>query len=155
MNYHRILALIFSRPGRGQGLLYKQPHDSIIKWVSLFLPQLYGVATAKQLEIDYVKLIKTFLNLKVHHNRITGSKSLAFFSGWGVLCLLVEGLRLQPAQQACSINIKWILPHPKEKHHMFLHNHINQEEHKDRNHFCCLYVSNKLLHNVAKLNLVQ
>ena len=36
---------IISRPGRSQGLLYKQPRDSLIKSVILFLPQLYGAAT--------------------------------------------------------------------------------------------------------------
>ena len=41
-------------------------------------------------KIDYVKLMKTFLNPEGHQNNITGSKVIAVFSGWGVLCLLVE-----------------------------------------------------------------
>ena len=46
---------LLSRPGRSQGLLYKQPRhsliQSLIKWVILFLPQLYGATTPKRLEI--------------------------------------------------------------------------------------------------------
>ena len=46
-----ISCIIISRPGRSQGLLYKQPRDSLTDSVSLFLPQLYGAATPKRLEI--------------------------------------------------------------------------------------------------------
>ena len=42
---------LFSRPGRSQGLLYKQLCNSFIDSVILFLPQLYGAITPKQLEI--------------------------------------------------------------------------------------------------------
>ena len=42
---------IFSRPGQSQRLLYKQPRDSLINSVSLVLPQFYGAATPKRLEI--------------------------------------------------------------------------------------------------------
>ena len=50
-------ALCYSRPGRNQGLLYKEPRDSLIKLVSLFLRQVYGAATAKRFEIT-LQLIK-------------------------------------------------------------------------------------------------
>jgi hypothetical protein len=36
-------------------------------------------------KIDYVKLIKTFLNPEGHHNRITGSIVIAFFLDGGTL----------------------------------------------------------------------
>ena len=42
---------IVSRPGQSQRLLYKQPCDSLIKSVSHFLPQLYGAAMPKWLNI--------------------------------------------------------------------------------------------------------
>ena len=42
---------LFSKPRQSQGLLYKQPRDSLIQSVRLFLPQLYGVATPKWLKI--------------------------------------------------------------------------------------------------------
>ena len=52
MDYRQIFdAEVFSRPGRSQGLLYKQSRHSLIKWVSLFLPQHYGAATPKRLEM--------------------------------------------------------------------------------------------------------
>ena len=44
-------SMLFSRPRQSQGLLYEQLCDSLIKSVSLFLPQLYGAATPKRLEI--------------------------------------------------------------------------------------------------------
>ena len=56
-------------------------------------------------KIDYVTVFQENLNPKEHHNRITGLKVTAIFlNGWilpigGVL--VVKGLRLQPAQQAC------------------------------------------------------
>ena len=73
--------------------------------VSLFLPQLYGAATPKRLEIafpvsykiDYVIVIKTFLNPEGHQNAISGSKVRAILlKGW-ILPIggasAVEGLR--------------------------------------------------------------
>ena len=42
---------ILSTPGRSRGLLYKQPGDSLIKSVILFLPKLYGAAKPKRLKI--------------------------------------------------------------------------------------------------------
>ena len=44
---------LFSRPGQCQGLLYKQPCDSFIESVITFLPQFYGAATPKRLEIAF------------------------------------------------------------------------------------------------------
>ena len=59
-----------------------------LKW-SLSLPQLYGVATPKRLEIglpviiDYVIVSKTFLNPKEHQKPISGSKvTPILLKGW-------------------------------------------------------------------------
>ena len=56
--------------------------------MSLFLPQLYGAATPKRLElalpvIKYVIVIKTFLNPEGHQNPISGSKvTVILLKGW-------------------------------------------------------------------------
>ena len=60
---------------------------------------------ASSYKIDYVIVIKSFLNLKGHQNPISGSKVTAILlKGWiwpvGEASA-GEGLRLQPAQQAC------------------------------------------------------
>ena len=53
---------------------------NILLWlVSLFLQQLYGAATPNRLgsssyKIDYVIVIKDFINPKGHQNPISGSK---------------------------------------------------------------------------------
>ena len=68
----------------------------------LFLPQLYGAATPKRLEIAlpvivYVIVIKNFLNTKGHQNRINGLKvTVILLKGWILpICgaSAVEGLR--------------------------------------------------------------
>ena len=56
-------------------------------------------------KIDYVIVIKNFLNSEGHQNPISGSKVTAILlKGW-ILPIgeasAGEGLRLQPAQQAC------------------------------------------------------
>ena len=56
-------------------------------------------------KIDYVIVIKNFLNPEGHQNPISGSKVTAILlKGW-ILPIggasAGEGLRLQPAQQAC------------------------------------------------------
>ena len=57
--------------------------------MSLFLPQLYGAATPKRLDssssykIDYLIVIKTFLNPEGYQNRISGLKVTAILlKGW-------------------------------------------------------------------------
>ena len=53
--------------------------------MSLFFPQLYGVATPKQLKIDsssgytieYITVVKNFIYPEGHQNCITGSKCTA------------------------------------------------------------------------------
>ena len=57
-------------------------------------------------KIDYVTILTEILNLEGQPNRITGSKvTTILLSGW-ILPIggasAVKGLRLQPAQQACS-----------------------------------------------------
>ena len=78
---------LISRPGLSQGLLYK-----------------HGISSPKRLEIalGYVIVIMNFLNLKEHHNRMTGSKVTAILlNGIAYWCNCIrKGLRLQPAQQA-------------------------------------------------------
>ena len=82
---------VFSRPGRSQGLLYKQlVSNSLIKSVIVFLPQLDSAATPKRLElvllvikIDYVIVILNFLNPERHQNPISISKVTAILlKGW-------------------------------------------------------------------------
>ena len=56
-------------------------------------------------KIDYVIVIKNFLNPKGHQNRISGSKDTAILLKGLILRIggasAGEGLRLQPVQQAC------------------------------------------------------
>ena len=56
-------------------------------------------------ETDYVIGIKNFLNPKAHQNRISGSKVTTILLKGCILTIggasAGEGLRLQPAQQAC------------------------------------------------------
>ena len=78
---------IISRPGRSQGLLYKQPQDSLIKSVSLFLPQRRHAQMVRDspfsYKIDYVIVIKNFLNRKGHQDPISGSKvTVILLKGW-------------------------------------------------------------------------
>ena len=85
----------FSRPGRSPGLLYKQPRDwlidSFIQWVSEPFPptvlrrghaQTVRVSTSSY-KIDYIIVIKNFLNPKGHQNPISGSNVTAILlKGW-------------------------------------------------------------------------
>ena len=76
---------IFSGPGRSQGLLYKQPHDSLIDSVCHpFPPTALRRRHAQTVrdntsnyKIDYVIVIKKFLNPKAHQNPVSGSKVTA------------------------------------------------------------------------------
>ena len=78
---------IFSRPGRSQGLLYKQPRDVFIHSVvrEPFPPtalqrrhaQTVGDSSSSY-KIDYVIGIKKFLNPKGHQNSITGLPHLVY-----------------------------------------------------------------------------
>ena len=73
-------------PGEARGC---STNSLMIKSVILFLLQLYGAAMPKRLEIalqvkiDYVIVIKNFLNPEGHQNPISGSK---------VTALLLKGL---------------------------------------------------------------
>ena len=59
-------------------------------------------------KIDYVIVIKNFLNSEGHQNPISGLKVKAILlKGWIMPiggALVWEGLRLQPAQQDCFSN---------------------------------------------------
>ena len=61
--------------------------------------------TSSSYKIHYVIVIKNFLNPEGHQNRISGSKVTAILLKWWILPIggasSGEGLRLQPAQQAC------------------------------------------------------
>ena len=64
---------------------------------------------ASRYKVDYVIVIKSFLNHEGHQNPISGSKVNAILlKGWiwpiGEAST-GEGLRLQPAQQACLLDI--------------------------------------------------
>ena len=57
-------------------------------------------------KIDYVIVIKNFLNPEGNQHRISGSKVTAILlKGWIGGASSGEGLRLQPAQQACMIGV--------------------------------------------------
>ena len=79
-------------PGEAsQGLLYKQPHDSFINQVSHPFPptalwrchaQTVRDSTSSY-KIDYVTVIKNFLNPEGHQNPTSGSKVTAILlKGW-------------------------------------------------------------------------
>ena len=83
------LKYIISRPGRSQGLLYKHLCHSLSE---PFPPTALRRRHAQMVrdstfcyKIDYVEVIKNFLNLEAHQNWISGSK---------VTVILLKGLIL-------------------------------------------------------------
>ena len=96
---------IFSRPGRSQGLLYKQPHEIFSPGVRQpFPPTALRRRHAQKIrysssiyKIDYVIVIKNFLNPKGHQNPINGSKVTAILLQGRILHICgaseVKGLR--------------------------------------------------------------
>ena len=96
---------IFSRPGQRQGLLYKQPCDSFIQSVrEPFPPTAFrrrhaqtGRYNSSSYKIDYVILIKNFLNPEGHQYPINGSKVTAILLKGRILPIggasAVEGLQ--------------------------------------------------------------
>ena len=79
------MSCVISRPGRSQGLLYIHLRNSLI---NSFIHPLVPTAlhrrhaqmvrdSSSSYKIDYVIVIKTFLNPEGHQNRITGSKVTA------------------------------------------------------------------------------
>ena len=77
--------LLFNRPRRSQGLLHKQPCDSLIDSVShpfppTALPRRHAQTVRDRVssyKIDNVIVIKSFLNPNGHQNPINGSKVMA------------------------------------------------------------------------------
>ena len=110
---------IISRPGQSQGLLYKQPCDWLIHWVSEPFPptalrcrhtQTVRVSTSNY-KIDYVIVVKNFLNPEGHQNVISGSK---------VTAILLKGLILPIGEASsgrvcvCSLRSRLVLKkHPE------------------------------------------
>ena len=84
-------SLVFSRPGQSQGLLYKQPRHWFINWLSQPFPptalqrrhaQTVTDSTSSY-KIDYIIVIKNFLNLEGHQNPISCSKvTTILLKGW-------------------------------------------------------------------------
>ena len=77
-----LLMLVFSRPGRSQGLLYKHlRHYSVSDpLVKIYLRRRHALMVedgAFSHKIDYVTIFKKILNRKGHQNRITGLKVMA------------------------------------------------------------------------------
>ena len=83
-------------------------------------------------KIDYVTIFKEIQNIEGHPNCITGSKVSAILLNVWILPIgvssAVKGLRLQPAQQACSYRLnvlqvkqstKQIFSHPTQKPTLF------------------------------------
>ena len=107
--YYTGRVMLIRRPGLRQGLLYKQPCDWLIQSVREPLPPTALLRRHAQTvrirsfsyKIDYVIVIKNFLNPEGHQNPIsyghfTEGGDFAYwwsFSG--------GGSALQPAQQAC------------------------------------------------------
>ena len=97
--------VFMSRPGRSQGLLYKHLCRWFSRWVIQPFPptalQLYHAQTvwdsSSSYKIDYIIVIKTFLNPDGHQNCITGSKVTAILLKWWILPIggasAMEGLR--------------------------------------------------------------
>ena len=97
---------IFSRPGQRQGLLYKQPRDSFSQSVHEPFPPTAlrrhhaqtGRYSSSSYKIDYVIVIKNFVNPEGHQNPINGSKVTAILLNEWVLPIggasSVEGLQL-------------------------------------------------------------
>ena len=88
---------LLADPGEARGCSI---NSHVINWlndsVSLFLPQLYGPATPKRLEIT-LPVINYFLNPEGHQNPIDGSKVTAILLKGCILPIggasAVEGLR--------------------------------------------------------------
>ena len=86
-----MLGLVFSRPGGSHGLLYKQPCDSLIHSFSEPFPpkalrrrhaQTVRDSTSSY-KIDFVIVVKNFLNPEGHANLISGLKVTAILlKGW-------------------------------------------------------------------------
>ena len=82
--------VVISRPGRSLGLLYKQPHNSLINLLSdPLVPAALRRRHAQTFrdssfsyKIDYDIVIKTFLNPGGHHNRNSGLKVAILLKGW-------------------------------------------------------------------------
>ena len=78
---------IISRPGQSQGLLYKKPRDSFSQPfppTALLCRHSQTVSdSTSSYNIDYVIMIKKFLNPKGHQNIFSGSKATAILlEGW-------------------------------------------------------------------------
>ena len=100
---------MLSRPGKSQGLLYKQPRHWFIHWfidsVSQPFPPIVLQRrhaqtvrnSSSSYKVDYVKVIKTILNPEGHQNLISGSKATAISLKGCILPIggasSVEGLR--------------------------------------------------------------
>ena len=95
------MAYIISRPGQSQGLLYKH-----------LPPRSFGRRNAQTVrdssssyKIDYVIVMKTFLNPEGHKNRTRGSKVTAILlKGW---ILLIGGVALGRVF-ACSLRSRLV-----------------------------------------------
>ena len=101
--------VIISRPGRSQGLLYKHLRHSLIHWFIHSVSEPFPSRalrcrhdqtvrdSSSSYKIDYVIVIKTFLNPEGHPNRISGSKVTAISLKGLILSIggasAVEGLR--------------------------------------------------------------
>ena len=86
---------IISRPGRSQELLYKQPRDWLIHSFNNSVGEPFPPTALRRrhaqtvrdstssYKIDYVIVIKNFLNLEGHHNPTSGSKVTdILLKGW-------------------------------------------------------------------------
>ena len=75
---HGLMNLNLADPGKARGYSTNTfVIHSVSLSVSLSLPQFYGADTPKRLVIDYVIVIKTFVNPEGHQNTISGSKVMA------------------------------------------------------------------------------
>ena len=109
-----MLGLVFSRPGGREGLLYKQPFDSLIHSFSEPFPptalrcrhaQTVRDSTSSY-KIDYVIVTKNFLNPEGHQNPISGSKGMEILlKGW----ILPIGGASSGRVFACSLHSRLVV----------------------------------------------
>ena len=113
-----MIPVVISRHGRSQGLLYKQPCNSLIKSVSQSVSHPFPPTalqrshtqtvrdSSSSYKIDFVILIKNFLNSEGHQHPLGGSKVL--LTGWiwpigGASASASAGGRVCPA--ACAAGL--------------------------------------------------
>ena len=102
---------VISRPGRSQGLLYKQPRDSLINQLIQSVHQPFPTTALRHSDLE---LSKSQMASKSHqwfksYSHFTEEVDFAYW-----LSFIGKGLRLQPTQKACFyLSLKTIQGRPR------------------------------------------